>query len=131
MSLFLRKNNFDLIEKDFDTLFSFKNVNNVLRTNVEEKEKEYEFTIEVPGIDKKDINISLENGYLYIQASKNSKEESNYIRKEIKEGKYSRAFYIGENYNEENISASFNNGLLYINIPKKVEKDTKKFIEIK
>lgn len=131
MSLFLRKNGFDLLEKDFDTLFSFKNVNGMLKTNVEEKENEYEFTVEVPGIEKKDINITLENGYLSIVATKNYSEEKNYIRKEIREGKYSRAFYIGNECDEENVKASFENGLLFINIPKKVEKETKKIIEIK
>lgn len=131
MSLFLRKNGFDLLEKDFDTLFSFKNVNGMLKTNVEEKENEYEFTVEVPGIEKKDINITLENGYLSIVATKNYSEEKNYIRKEIREGKYSRAFYIGNDCDEENVKASFENGLLFINIPKKVEKETKKIIEIK
>ena len=123
MSLFLRKNGFDLLEKDFDTLFSFKNVNGMLKTNVEEKENEYEFTVEVPGIEKKDINITLENGYLSIVATKNYSEEKNYIRKEIREGKYSRAFYIGNECDEENVKASFENGLLFINIPKKVEKE--------
>lgn len=131
MSLFLRKNGFDLLEKDFDTLFSFKNVNGMLKTNVEEKENEYEFTVEVPGIEKKDINITLENGYLSIVATKNYSEEKNFIRKEIREGKYSRAFYIGNECDEENVKASFENGLLFINIPKKVEKETKKIIEIK
>lgn len=131
MSLFLRKNGFDLLEKDFDTLFSFKNVNGMLKTNVEEKENEYEFTVEVPGIEKKDINITLENGYLSIVATKNYSEEKNYIRKEIREGKYSRAFYIGNECDEENVKASFENGLLFINIPKKIEKETKKIIEIK
>ena len=106
MSLFLRKNGFDLLEKDFDTLFSFKNVNGMLKTNVEEKENEYEFTVEVPGIEKKDINITLENGYLSIVATKNYSEEKNYIRKEIREGKYSRAFYIGNECDEENVKAS-------------------------
>lgn len=103
----------------------------MLKTNVEEKENEYEFTVEVPGIEKKDINITLENGYLSIVATKNYSEEKNYIRKEIREGKYSRAFYIGNECDEENVKASFENGLLFITIPKKVEKETKKIIEIK
>lgn len=131
MSLYVRKNGYNLFDREFDNLFGFKNSYNVLKTNVEEKENEYEFTVEVPGFKKDDINISLDRGYLKIEASKSESSEKKFIRKEIKEGTYTRAFYIGDVYNEENINASFNNGLLYINIPKVVEKENKKIIEIK
>ena len=58
------------------------------------------------------------------------KEEKKYIRRERSYGKVQRSFYLGD-INEENIEANFHNGTLHIIVPKKDEKETKKFIEVK
>ena len=91
----------------------------------------------MPGFEKKDIKLSLKNGYLEISA-KTSKEdnekEEKYIRRERFFGECSRSFYVGEDITEEDIDAEFKNGILKIDVPKKEkeedQKETKQ-IEIK
>ena len=60
-----------------------------MRTDIKETENGYQLDVEMPGFDKKDIKISLENGYLTVSAEKSSREEENkdknekYIRKGV------------------------------------------------
>ena len=58
------------------------------------------------------------------------KEGKKYLRRERVYGKYQRSFYLGD-IEEDNIEASFEHGTLSIVIPKKEEKDTRKYIEVK
>ena len=105
---------------------------NNMKCDMYEKEGKYFIEMDIPGFDKKDIDLDLDNGYLTITASHENKvdeEEKNYIRKERTSFKSSRKFYLGE-VDEENIKAEFNNGILKIVVPKKEEIITKKKIEI-
>ena len=93
--------------------------------------------MDVPGFDKKDVQIEVDdNDYLTITAEKNTEDseedaDKNYIRKERNYGKYQRAFYVG-GIDKDNIQANFENGILKISMPKKEEeKSSKKTIEIK
>jgi len=124
----------------FDNLNSLFN-NNLqtngvsLKTDIKETENDYEFLIEVPGMNKEDIKIEYEDNYLIVTATKTSSieegEESKYLRRERVFGKYSRSYYLGE-IDETQISAKYEDGLLKINIPKaEVEKaKAKKYINI-
>ncbi len=106
---------------------------NGMKCDIYEKDGDYHIEMDVPGFDKKDINIECNNGYLTITAEKKeeiNEEEKNYIRRERKSGKYERSFYLGEMDSDE-IEAEFRDGLLKILIPKKVEVENKKRIEIK
>ena len=91
----------------------------------------------MPGFEKENINLSLNNGYLEISAKmdkEDSDEEEKYVRRERFYGECSRSFYVGDEITEEDIKAEFKNGLLKIDIPKKDnQKDQKeiKQIEIK
>ena len=91
----------------------------------------------MPGYEKEDIKIHIEDGYLNIHAKTNSKndekEDGKFVRKERYYGECSRSFYIGDNISEDEIHASFKNGTLKLEIPKKEEKKElpeKKYIEI-
>ena len=93
--------------------------------------------MDLPGYDKSDIKAQLKDGYLTITAQKNTSKEDkdekeNYIRRERYCGKCSRSFYVGENLKEEDIKASFNNGILELTFPKEVGKKEKeiKYITI-
>ena len=106
-----------------------------MKTDIVEKDGKYELKMDLPGYDKNDIQIEVEDGYLTITASREeNKDESTkkYIHKERYVGKCSRSFYVGEDINEDEIKASFNNGTLCLEFPKnepeKIEK--KKTIEI-
>ncbi len=133
-----RRNDFDLWDDIFgrDPFFS-DDGNKVMRTDIKEKENEYIMTIDLPGYEKKDIKIHIEDGYLNINAKTDStvedKEEGKFVRKERYYGECSRSFYVGEDITETDIRASFRNGTLRLEIPKREEKKAiaeKKYIEI-
>ena len=124
MMLVPRRNNFDLFDDFFDEGFFRGKEKNLMKTDIREKENEYIIDIDLPGFDKENINLALDNGYLNITAkSENSNEDNNdkYIRQERFYGECSRSFYVGEDIKEEDINAEFKNGILKITVPKQEE----------
>lgn len=134
MKLVPRNNNlgFSLFDNMFDDMFKdpfFTSNNNtkIMRTDIQEKDNNYVIEMDLPGYDKEDIKAQLKDGYLTISAEKNTSkdekdEKGNYIRRERYSGKCSRSFYVGENVKEEDIKASFKNGILELTFPKEIEK---------
>lgn len=105
---------------------------NYLKTDIYEQDNTYYLKIEVPGIEKENIQIDYENGYLTVSVKQeNILEEANeYIRKERVMSEKERTFYVGD-VNEDSIKANCQNGILTITLDKKEEKkDTKKQIII-
>ena len=108
-----------------------------MKTDIKETEDEYILEIDIPGCKKENIKIDLEQGYLNVKAKvlKNTDTTSDtYIHKERFSGSCQRSYYIGNNIIEDDIKASFINGILEIHIPKKTENEDnqlKKYIEIK
>ena len=94
--------------------------------------------MDLPGYEKDNIKIQIEDGYLSILATANSSKDENddqgeFVRKERYFGECSRSFYIGDDITEEDIRASFKNGTLKIEVPKKEAKKEipeKKYIAI-
>ena len=91
----------------------------------------------MPGYDKENIDIEMDHGYLRITAKTNksideSDEEERYVHKERYFGECSRSFYVGENIKEEDIKATFKNGILSLTVPKEQPKklEEKKKIQI-
>ena len=124
----------DLMNRDFDDLFDILPIrrDNRMKCDIYEKDDKYYIEMEVPGFNKEDIDISLKEGYLTIKAEKkmsNEEKDENkkYLRKERNYIKTERSFNLG-NIDEENIDASFENGVLKIEIPKVEE--NKRTIEI-
>ena len=124
----------DLMSRDFDDLFDILPVrkDNRMKCDIYEKDNKYYIEMEVPGFNKEDIDISLKEGYLTVKAEKkmsNEEKDENkkYLRKERNYIKTERSFNLG-NIDEENIDASFENGVLKIEIPKAEE--NKRTIEI-
>lgn len=109
-----------------------------MKTDIKEKDKEYEVDIELPGYKKEDVKAELKDGYLTISAAKNvstedKKEDGKYIRKERFSGNVSRSFYVGEDMTQEDIHAKFEDGILKLTVPKKEAKkveDKKSYITI-
>ena len=102
---------------------------------VDVKEDQHAFTIKVdlPGIDKKDIMISMEDGVLSVQgerAAEKKEDHDNYYRVERVSGKFYRRFSLPETANAEKIEAHMVKGVLEIHIPKR-EVSKLKSIEIK
>ena len=138
MMLVPRRNSFDIFDDFFDEGFFPKKERNLMKTDIREKKDKYVVDIDLPGFEKENISLSLDNGYLNISAKtekeENNEDEEKFVRQERFYGECSRSFYVGEDITEEDINAKFNNGILKIEIPKK-EKEEKlpesKQIEIK
>ena len=118
----------------FDTFFDdFKrparsNTNiNVMRTDIKETDAGFELDIDLPGYKKEDVQAELKDGYLTISAKTNTTREEKdengkYIRKERYSGSCSRSFYVGEQLEQEDIKARFEDGILKVMAPKKEAK---------
>ena len=133
-----KRNDFNLLEDVFgvDPFFSDEG-SKIMRTDIEEKHDKYLISIDLPGYEKENIKVHIEDGYLNVDAKADSKSEEKehgvFVRKERYFGECSRSFYIGDDITEEDIKASFKNGTLTLEIPKKEEKKTipeKRYIEI-
>lgn len=133
-----RKRNLDIFDSFFDDPFfeeGKRKHQELMRTDVKEKDGNYVLEIDIPGYNKEDIQIELENGYLTVTAKANNQideEKDGYIYKERFTGECSRSFYAGENVKEEDIKASFKNGTLVLTFPKEETKqlESKKLIQI-
>lgn len=93
---------------------------NAMKTDIKEVEGGHELAVDMPGFDKKDISLSLENGYLKVEAKKQEKEEDekSFIRRE-RAYSCSRTFFVGDGVTENDVKAKYNNGTLELFIPKK------------
>ncbi len=131
-----RRNYVDFFDDVFDNNVFSKKEGKMMKTDIKEKDGQYIFEIDVPGVEKENINIELENGYLTVKASISEENEENknddYIFKERYSGEMSRSFYVGEDVDEKQVHASFKNGVLNIIVPKEVQNkvETKKQITI-
>ena len=131
------RRNFDLFDDFFDDNFFNKKEKNLMKTDIKEKKDKYVIEMDLPGFEKENIKIELNNGYLTIsgkQENKIDEEEEKFVHKERFYGECTRSFFVGDNIKEEDIDAEFKNGILKIDIPKKEEQkelpETKQ-IEIK
>ena len=126
MMLPRKRNDFDLWDEMFrDPFFTGERESKLMKTDIKKKKDKYIVDIDLPGYEKEDIKIEVDNGYLIVNAKtnhhKDEKEEGKYVRKERFVGECSRSFYVGEDVKQEDIKASFRNGTLKIEIPKKDE----------
>ena len=124
-------------EREFYARRNPQNANQLMKTDIREKEGSYELDVDLPGYKKEDLKLQLENGYLTISAVRNTKneekdEKGKYIRQERYSGAVSRSFYVGETITEEDIHAKFEDGILKLSIPKEDAKavEAKKYITI-
>lgn len=104
--------------------------------NVRETEKNFEIEVAAPGLSKKDFKITVDNGVLTISSEKKEEKEQkekDYTRKEFSYSSFSRSFTLPENVNEDDVKANYEDGLLKLNVAKKVivQPKAKKAIEVK
>jgi len=91
------------------------------KVNVYEYDDKVGVVAEIPGLDKKDLTVEVEDGVLTIAGDKHGlfdDEGAKVIRRELKHSSFKRSFELGELLDGENIKASFKDGLLSIEIPK-------------
>ena len=117
-----------------DFLNDFEPEKKVMNMNCDiyEKEGKYNIVMDIPGFDKKDVKIEVEDGYLTISAHKSEKhddKDKHYIKRERYFGSFKREFYIGD-VNHKDIKAEFKDGTLKVIVPESPKKDNKKLIDI-
>lgn len=105
------------------------NVRNPLH-DIIETDKEYVVELALAGVKKEDIKLNLENDVLSISAER-KESENKYNRKQTFYGKYEKSFTLPKTIDIEKIDASFENGILKLNIPKIEEEKLMKQIEIR
>ena len=124
-----RSNNvFDYIDSAFNDLFRplfYDEKLDAMKTDIRETKDSYILDVEMPGFEKSEISLDVENGYLTIRAEKSEKEsedgkENRYVRKE-RSVSCQRSYYIGDT-EEDAIKAKYDKGVLTVTLPKKEEK---------
>ncbi len=113
--------------KEFDNMekkLYGRRAGRMMKTDVREKDDNYEVVIDIPGFKKEEITVELDEGYLTINAAKGLDKDENdkkgkLIRQERYAGSMTRSFYIGENVQKEDIEATYRHGVLKLTIPKK------------
>jgi len=129
-------NPFGILMEDLNHGHDHNHKNNfVPAVNVAETNEKFELHFRVAGYAKEDLNIALENNTLTVSAQNketNTENESNFLRKEFSYKAFTRTFNLPENIDAEGLTAKYENGILNIAIPKKVEEKTenKRVIEI-
>ena len=113
-----------------DTFFPMQHsqANSVPAVNIREDEKNYNLELAVPGIDKKDLKIDINEDVLTISSElkhENEEERNGYKRKEFSYSQFARTFYIPENVNREKIEAGYKDGVLTVSLPKQEEEKSK------
>jgi len=128
-------NNFYRIIDNYPTIEENNSISRYTpQVNTREGEFAYHIDIDLPGMNKNDININIHENSLTISGERNHKGElkkEDYYKIETLFGKFERIFTLPENIDTENITANSTNGVLEIVIPKLEKAIIKKRIEIK
>ena len=92
--------------------------------NVSETESDYLVMMDLPGVEKKDVDVNLSNGIVIVSGERKTSEkgdENNHIWHETTYGTFSRSFELASDIIEDKIKANFKDGVLNITIPKAEE----------
>jgi len=103
------------------------------KVNVYEYDDKIGIVAEIPGLDKKNVSVEVEDQVLTISGDKHGFDDSGgkCITRELKQSSFKRSFNLGEHLDGDDVSASFKDGMLSISIPKiEPEKPKKKFVKI-
>jgi len=85
-------------------------------------DNEYQLTVEIPGVEEKDVSVDISNGAMTIKGEKKQEKEDkekNFYRIERSYGSFQRVLSLPEDVDQDNIKASFKNGVLSITMPRK------------
>jgi HSP20 family protein len=105
----------------------------VPKVDIVETEKAFEVHVAVPGMNKEDFKIDLNDNFLTISGERKftaEKESNNFRSIETQYGTFSRSFAMPDNVDAAKISASYTNGILELVIPKDEKKTLKTTIKV-
>ena len=94
------------------------------RVDVTESDTGYAISAELPGLEDKDVEVTVADGVLTLKGEKNAAEEENrenYFRQERVYGRFERSFHLPEEFEANNVVANFKNGVLTVGVPKSEE----------
>ena len=116
----------DLFETGLGTGFlsNFNTGMTLPAVNIKENKDEYFLEIAVPGMNKSDFNIDVDNKILSISSEKeeqNETKEENYTRREFGYSSFKRTFTLPDTVESDNIKAQYKNGILSVHLPKREE----------
>ncbi len=123
----------DIIDEFFNDAVATRQNSFAPSIDVSETEKEFIIDVALPGMDKKDIELNIENGRLTISGERKfekNEEGKHFHRVESHYGTFTRSFQLPDNVDEESIKATYKDGILNVTINKSEEK-LKKQITIK
>jgi len=118
----------DSIARSGGSTFSF-----VPKVDVIEEEKSFEIHVAVPGMNKEEFKIDLNDNYLTISGERKYSKEKNenlYRSLETQYGSFSRSFSLPENVDGGKITAQYTNGILVVSVPKDEKKSLKQTIKV-
>ena len=112
--------------------------NSLMKSDVKDAGDHFEVLMDLPGFKKEDVKLQLKDGVLTFEATKRSEndetdDKGKYIRRERFQGTCTRSFYVGEELEQEDIKAKFEDGVLRVIVPKKEAKpkvETPQYIAI-
>jgi len=113
----------NLFEDDLFPVWS-GNSTSTPAVNIREDEKKYSLELAVPGMDRKDVKIDINEDVLTVSSEKKTETDENqngYRRKEFSYSSFCRSFYLPENVNREKIEARYKDCILTIELPKHEE----------
>ena len=103
------------------------------KVNVYEYDDKIGIVAEIPGLDKKNVSVEVEDQVLTISGDKHGFEDDGgkCITRELKQSSFKRSFNLGEHLDGDDVSAQFKDGMLSISVPKvEPEKPKKTFVKI-
>ena len=126
----------DIINNSFGNEFmsNFNTGITLPAVNVLDNAEDYRVEMAVPGLKKSDFEINLENNLLSISAetkTENSEEHDNYTRREFGYSSFKRTFSLPETVETDKITATYEDGILKVNLPKRDEAKKKPMKQIK
>jgi HSP20 family protein len=122
------------IDNLFDNFFNFPSLRTVdscdfmPRVNIRDTKDNVIMTFELPGMEKKDIKVTVKDDVLTVSGERRfqrEEKENGWVRNEIASGSFSRSFTLPDTVNTDKISADYKNGLLEIKLPKLEERKPK------
>ncbi len=125
--MLVRRNTGGYLPSIFDAFFNEANISESAAIftkpefNVYETEKDFIIEAAAPGLEKKDFKIEINDNVLEISSEKESREESKsqkYFYKGFCYGSFKKSYSLPENIDKDKISASYENGILKLSIPK-------------
>ncbi|WP_347158686.1 Hsp20/alpha crystallin family protein [Pontibacter chitinilyticus] len=112
------------LDRFFEDNAFFKGMKKVPSTNIKEKDDRFEIELAVPGMDKKDFKVEVNDTILTVSAEQTEakhEEKAHYTRREFSYTSFARSFELPASVKSDTIQAAYENGILMLTLPKKEE----------